>query len=68
MSLLCLVRALYLKKSCKFNKIAQNSFFYVKIRPWILTTNFMKIAIIEAKKEKLFDNLYSTARKLFFFV
>ena len=31
------------EKSCKLHKYAQNSFFYVKIILWILTTNFMKM-------------------------
>ena len=36
----------FLEKSRKFNISAQNSFFYVKIGLWILTTNFKNTTFI----------------------
>ena len=38
------------EKSCKLHKYAQNSFFYVKIILWILTTNFTETALLNDKR------------------
>ena len=35
----------FLEKSCKLNTNAQNSYYYIKIGLWILTSNFTNTAL-----------------------
>ena len=62
MLLLCPQKQQHLEKICKFNKNAQNNYFYVKIDLWILTTNFTNTANMKnrIKKQPYFMNGYVT--------